>query len=435
MTANRLLLLGSTAVVLSATAGAASAQAIGDSIVTSQAGSTSFVRDRNVSVRQRPRAEYEAVGLHAGGFMIYPRVIATVEHDDNIYASSVNEQDDTIWRVQPELSATSTWSRHMLSAYVRTTFNRFSDHSSENSDEWQAGASGRLDILRSANISGGADFGRFTEPRTSTTTQFASAVPIQFDQQQVYVLGTKEFNRLRLTGRVDYRNYDYHDGRTATGALVEQDDRDRDITILTGRADYAVSPDTAVFVQVSGNWRNYDLKRPQVLFSRDSDGVEVLAGANFELSNVTRGEIGVGYLQQKYDDPAFDQIEGFGARGQLEWFPTQLTTVTFNASRVIEDSGIPGSAGYINTSLGAQIDHELLRNVILTGLLSYGHDDYDRLDRQDKRLRAGVSATYLLNRGVGLTVGYSHSKQDSSGRDSGFDYRINRFGATVTLQY
>ena len=130
--------------------------------------------------------------------------------------------------------------------------------------------------------------------------------------------------------------------------------------------------------------------------------IEVLAGANFELSNVTRGEIGVGYLRQSYDDPAFKDIEGFGARGQVEWFPTQLTTVTFTASRVIEDSGIPGSAGYINTSLGAQIDHELLRNVILTGQLAWGDDDYDTLDREDKRLRAGVSATYLLNRGVGL---------------------------------
>ncbi|MCK5908823.1 MAG: outer membrane beta-barrel protein, partial [Caulobacter sp.] len=47
---------------------------------------SNFKRDKNVSVRQRPRPDYEAAGQKAGGFTLYPRVTADVERNDNIYA-------------------------------------------------------------------------------------------------------------------------------------------------------------------------------------------------------------------------------------------------------------------------------------------------------------------------------------------------------------
>jgi hypothetical protein len=38
---------------------------------------SNFKRDKNTSVRQRPRPDYEAIGVKTGGFTLYPRV--TVE--------------------------------------------------------------------------------------------------------------------------------------------------------------------------------------------------------------------------------------------------------------------------------------------------------------------------------------------------------------------
>jgi len=434
LTTNRTFYAASAALVLVCATGGAQAQALGDSIIAAPA-SENFARDRNISVRQRPRAEYEALGAHLGGFLLFPRLLVTAEHDDNIYALPTNEIGDWAVRVQPELALNSNWSRHQVTVYGRSTFTRYDENGSEDSDEWTVGGAGRLDVRRDESLSGGADIGRFTEPRTSNSTQGGSVVPIQYYLKTANLGYVKEFNRLRGTARLNWYNYDYRDGRAITGAALNQDDRDRDEYVLTVRGDYAISPATAFFVEVAGNRHEYDLGDAEIGLTRNSKGLDVRAGANFELSNLVRGEIGVGYLHQSYTDRRFDDIDGLSVRAQLEWFPTQLTTVSFTGSRQVRDSGIPGAAGYLSSSYAAQVDHELLRNLILTAQLSYGDDDYKDFDRQDKYWRAGISGTYLMNRNVGLTVGYSYLDQNSSGLFRGVDYSINKVGATVTLQY
>ncbi|WP_269714838.1 outer membrane beta-barrel protein [Caulobacter sp. NIBR2454] len=394
-----------------------------------------FARDRNVSVRQRPHPEYDAMGIRSGAFMLYPQVTASVDYSDNIYGAATNKADDFIFKVQPSLSLASTWSRHALSAYANAAINRYVDFSTEDTEDFAFGADGRIDIVRGSNIALGGNYNRITEPRTSSSTPTGSVDPIQYDLTQFNIAGVHELNRLRLSARGDYRKFNYDDGRTVAGAPVEQDDRDREITSFTGRAEYALSPATAFFVQGAVNKRDYRLQPPVSALDRDSDGYEVLAGANFELSALMRGEFGVGYISQKFDDPTAKKIDGLGARAQVEWFPTQLTTVTFTGARSIEDSGIPGSSGYLSSAVGAQVDHELRRNIILTGKLDYANDDYDGIERKDKRFNAGVSATYLLNRRLGVVAGYSYFDQNSKGLNGGEDFKVNRVSLGLTGRF
>ena len=369
--------------------------------------------------------------------MVWPKLNTTVEYNNNIFATGVNERSDTIWHVTPEVDVTSNWSRHALDAYVRGTINRYQSVSTENTNDYSIGGTGRLDVLRNAQVNAGVDFSRMTEPRTSAAS-LGQSRPVQYELASVYLSGAREFNRLRVSGRLDVRNFNY---LNKTGNN-EQHDRDHQLTILTGRADYAISPDTALFVQLASNDRSYRLSAtPSVLATypgfqnRTSNGVEALVGANFELSATARGEIGVGYLHQSYDNSKFSSTSGFGARAQVEWFPTQLTTVTLTGSRTIEDAGIVGASGYLSTNVGAQVDHELLRNVIVSAQAGYGNDDYQGIDRKDRRLSAGVSATYLLNRSVGVTVGYNHMNQDSKGLAGSGKFNVDKVGATLTLQY
>jgi hypothetical protein len=432
--ADKVILMGGAAVALAFSVEGAQAQTAGQSIAAAPI-TTNFARDRNVAVRSRPRAEYEALGGRLGAFMLYPRLMGSVEYDDNIYAQDVSKESDVIYKLQPELTLSSNWSRHSVGLYARSTLSRYNDNSSEDSDEWMAGASGRLDIRRDANLQVSYDAARQTESRTSTSNQANSVVPIQYESDRISGTLTKEFNRLRLTGRASFDEMDYIDGRSITGARVEQDDRDRKQTEGMVRAEYAYSPDTAFFVQVTVNKRRYDTPIPFLNVDRDSKGLEVLGGANFELSALIRGDIGVGYMKQKFEDPIFEDISGLGVRGQLEWFPTQLTTVTLTAQRQVQDAGIETAAGFIQTSVAGQVDHELRRNIILTGQLSYGKDNYKDFPLDEKHFRAGISGTYLMNRNIGLTVGYSYYNRESSGLAASGDYSINRIGATLTLQY
>lgn len=435
MKADKRVLIAGAAILLAMPSVGAAQSLRGSLGGAEDAGAGNFRRDRNISVRQRPHPGYEAVGLRTGAFMIWPKVTATAERNDNIFATATNKQDDTIFHIVPEVNAQSTWSRHALNAYARAMVHRFADFSSEDTEDYSVGANGRIDVLRTTQINAGADWSRLTEPRTTATSE-GQARPVQYELTSAYLSGAREFNRLRLSSRLDARHFTY----LSRVGNTPQDDRDRTVTSLSGRADYAVSPDTALFVQVTGNKRAYRLNNPPAaafpnFVNRDSDGVEVLAGANFEVSALVRGEVGLGYLSQSFDNPAFDDVNGFGARGQLEWFPTQLVTLTLNGSRTVEDAGIVGSSSYLSSNVGGQVDYELMRNVILTGRAGWGEDDYKGIDRNDKRTTAGVSATYLMNRSVGVTLSYDYFKQKSHGADGGNDFKVNRIGATLTLQY
>lgn len=395
---------------------------------------TNFARDRNIAVMQRPREGYQAVGLRMGSFMAYPKLSLGIEHSDNIYATDGGEIDDLIWRVAPEISISSDWSRHALNAYARSSILRYQDFDTENSEDLSVGASAQIDMQRNSFITLGADWADLVEPRTSPNAAVGAVEPTAYETTAARAAVSHELNRLRLSGGYSFKSFDYEDGRNLAGGIVAQQYRDRDEHVVTARADYAVSPATAIFLEVSRNVRDYRLARPAVTLVRDSEGTQALVGSNFELGATARGEIAVGYLSQEYDDPTLGDIDGFGARAQVEWFPTQLTTVTFTGSRTIEESASPGSAGYTSANVGVKVDHELMRNVILTGNVSQGKDDYQGITREDDRFNAGVGATYLLNRHVGVTVAYSHMDMDSSGV-GGQDFKVNKVGATLALQF
>jgi hypothetical protein len=392
-----------------------------------------FTRDRNVSVSQRPRPGYDASPIPLGGFTGLPKLDVGVEGNDNVYASSAAKKSDTVFTINPEFDLASRWSRNALQGFARVASRQYSKFRTENTTDWQVGGGGRLDIGH-GNLSAGGDTGQFSEPRTSPTTSFVSTKPIQYKQSNAYVAGMEELNRIRLTARYDYSTFDYQNGAKPGGGVVLEDDRDHYVSTVTGKAEYALSPATALFVDASYNEHHYSLNPPVVSTNRNSKGSQVAVGANFDLSHVARGEVEVGYLKQDFRGN-LGSVSGLSAKGQVEWFPTQLTTVTLSGSRSVQDGAATGSPAYIAGVFGLKADHELLRNLILTGQVGTENDDYHGVDRKDTNTNASVAAKYLLNRMVGITVSYNYLNQDSSGAAKGPKYKVNRIMATANLQF
>jgi hypothetical protein len=408
----------------------------------SQGPISNFARDRNIAVTDRSHPEYQALGIHAGSLFLWPKMSVSQEYDSNVFATSGSAVADGVSHITPELDLTSDWSRHWLSAYVRGVFNQYWQNSNQNTNDVAVGAQGRLDVQHLTSVNAGVNYSRLTEPRTTAPSE-GSAFPIQYDLTSAFLSGQKEFNRLRLSARADWQRFRYED----RVGVAPQGDRDHSNTVVTGRADYALSPDTALFVEVSGNKRNYVLTSSPIIngapqfpdfVNRNSSGVEVLAGANFELGALVRGELAAGYLDQQYHEANFGHVTGPGARAQLQWFPSQLITVTLAATRTVEDAGIPGAAAYQSQNVSLKVDHELLRNVILSANGAYDKDDYKGISRHDQRFTAGFGATLLVNRRVGLTLGYNYFKQNSTGDDPSVlsgNYSVSTVGATLNLQY
>lgn len=392
-----------------------------------------FVRNRAVAVRDRPQPAYDPLGIRAGGFTVFPQLQSGVVHDDNVFAAEENRQPATTLRVAPEVLVRSNWSRHALETRARAEIDRNLDFDSENTTDWSLGAAGRLDIVRGVDITLAADYAHDHEARTAAGAGPVARRPITFDLASASLAATRTRGRLRLRADAAVLRYDYRDGLNDAGAVIEQDDRNRTVARLTGRADYALSPATALFFQVARDDRDYRI----VAWSpeRSSSGHEALAGVDFELGALIRGEVAAGYIRQDFQDTAYGDLDGFSGRARLSWFPTQLTTLTASAARSVEDTGVIGSAGALRTDLSIGVDHELLRNLILTAETAWSEDDYNGLDRTDTRFAAGFNAVYRLNRHYGLTAGLAYLDQSSSGAAVGPGYRSTRLSVAVVSQF
>jgi hypothetical protein len=309
----------------------------------------SFDRGQNVSVRERPRPDYQAVGIHLGGFTLYPKLTASLSYDDNIFATPNKTTSDWFASIAPELDLQSNWSRNAFAAYVRGSQSLYFSQTTENTTQYGVGANGKYEFgggaFGDAVATASIDYGRYTLPREAAFIGQNSIHPVQYDFTELNGQIADTLNRLRLSVRADYAIYDYLNAEAPGDVFLFEEALNHSVATFTGKAEYAVSPDTAVFADVSYNDRVYDHQPPFVPFNENNQGYNVDGGANFDLTHLIRGEVQIGYMDQTYSSVVFRTISGLTAKAQLEWFPTQLTTVTATALRTVGDSGLLHSSG------------------------------------------------------------------------------------------
>ena len=388
-----------------------------------------IVDNRNVGVRDRVRPGYDAAGVRAGGFTVFPEASVTGTYDDNIFAANVGEVDDFITTLAAGVSVQSNWSRHALNLNAGLAQYLYADNSDEDRLDWNVGGNGRVDITRDTNISGGLSYAQLHEDRGAPNAPGLAAEPTEYALFQANAALAHRFNRVTTRVGVGYADYDYDDAPLIGGGVLDQDFRDREEFEQFLRLGYDVSPDTNLYIQGTLNQREYDQKPPVVALNRDSDGWAVVGGSEFRLSNLAQGEVYVGYQEQSYDDPTLSDISGLAFGAGVDWFVTPLTTIRIDAASTVEETVAAGASGFLDQSVGLGIDHELMRNVIIGARASYANQDYEGIARSDDVIRAGLGIDYLLNRNFSVGLGYDYTDRDSN--VLGLDYTRNEIGLTL----
>ncbi len=397
-----------------------------------------YSRDKYEAVKDRSQPKFDPEPVRLGAFLVDSNLQAGVTATDNALATPSNEENDIVVRVGGEASLKTNWAVHEIAADVSAFRNEYMDLSDESSNDLRARLRGRLDATRDVSLNGSVFAEDRAEPRTSLADSIGSDRPVEFTRVG-FTIGANYVNdRVRWTNEAGWAESNYQDSKIAgTNVDIDQDYRDRSETTARSRLSYAVTPDLAVYGQATG--RDLQYNRVQLLGGdfrkRDSRGYTVSAGIDFELQSLIRGDINVGFMNENKDDPFFEDVDGLSVDGRMQWFPSRLTTVGFNAGRRVVDIGVFQSPSAIQTILGARVDHELRRNVILSAYGNVQNYDYEEIDRKDEVFDLGIGATYKMNKRVHFETFARHMERDGSGADlaGNGEFDVNQVGVGIKI--
>ncbi|MPY74205.1 MAG: outer membrane beta-barrel protein [Alphaproteobacteria bacterium] len=386
---------------------------------------------RGETVRNRPRPEVDALGLHLGGFYLFPSVTNGISYNDNVFAADNDATSDFIYTLEPQIAVRSDWNRHAIGLAAGGRFGFYFDETGENYQDAFATASGKLDISSSSLMRSTLGIRREHEER-GDPNDVAGAEPTVFYNFSGGLEGSHRFNRVTISAGGDVRRYDYEDVDAQGGGTIDQDDRDRMQYRPGVKVAYELIPGYAAFVRAEGDIRRYDESVDNEGANRDSQGYDVVGGAALDLTGLLFGDVFAGVRQRYFEDSRFETITGPVVGATLTWIPTGLTTVTLKAdSEVIESTDI-NSSGYSSTGVGITVDHELLRNLILSGGGGFRYDDFEGISRTDKFFTLSAGASYLMNRYLSLGARYSYSNRNSN--EAGADYDRNLISLLLTAK-
>ncbi|HET6522307.1 MAG TPA: outer membrane beta-barrel protein [Geminicoccaceae bacterium] len=385
----------------------------------------------NVPVQERPRPDYDPLGIRAGAFLIFPALRVEGAYDDNVFATSDDEVDDWLAVVAPRITARSQWSRHALAADLGGSFGFYKDTDENNFQDFDGGLNGRLDITRMNSLSAGLRAGRRHEPRDAPD---AEALDEEDDVTEFYFANftpsyRHNFNRVFTVVRGDLQRTDFQDNGD-----VDNDDRDRWRYGGGLRIGYALSPRFNLFTQ--GDYRFVRYDRTGAV-NRDNEGYTLRVGSEVDITGLIFGELSLGYTSVDYEDPDLEEANGLSADGQITWNITPLTTLIFSAAAEVEETTVGEDAdvasGNLQYRAGVDATHELLRNLLVNVGAGYVRDDFQGIPRTDNSFRLGAGLSYLINRNFAVTAGYTYSMRDSDEDDAEYTRNLFRVGITARM--
>jgi len=384
--------------------------------------------DTPVKARQQPG--YEPVGIRDGSWIFLPSFMAGALYDSNVFASSFMKRSDIAAIVEPSLRAHTLWEQHGIDLTLdaqQTAYN-----ANPGLDQTNASLKGNAwyDVSNDLAVLTNFQIAHLNVGVGTLSSPAGAVQPTPYNLFSGDVSVRKQFNR--LTTSVGFRtdSYDYGSTRAQDGAVINQDSLDGQVYSLHGRADYAFSPLLGWFFAAEGNDRNIRGTPGQSL---DSQGYRALSGVTFGLSSLITGEVGAGYVQQRFVDPTIGTIDGPSYRAMITWSPTRLMDIHFKAEQLVTETSQTSSTGVLANALELGADYELRRNVILSMSGAYETDQFFGIVRKDHVVTTDARIKYMLNRFGSVAIYHEYTNRDSDIPIFSFDK--HQVGINVTAQF
>lgn len=392
---------------------------------------------RGETVRGRPHPEYDPVGLPLGGFRIYPELVVAPTFDDNVFRTEDDKSADLVTVTSPTVAVRSNWANHELNFEAGADIGFYIDNDSEDFEDYHAAMDGRLDVTRDTSMSAALDAAHLHQGRGDPDDPVGAAEPTEFDRFQGTLRGDHRMGRFTGTLAGALRRFDYEDVPTRTSGLpdINNDDRDHNQYEGSAQLSYEIVPDYDAFVRGTTTMYDFDDALDDTGIDRNRQSYEAVAGVAIDFGGIIFGDFFAGYLVSEPEDDSLETIDGLLVGADITWNVTRLTTVTGTVDREVTNTTSAGAAGALSTTVGVQVDHELLRNLIISLNLSGNEYDYEGIDRTDYNIVGGVAADYLINRNFFVGALFEHRDRLSDGDAQSNDYSVNLIGVRAGTQF
>ena len=392
-----------------------------------------------VAVQERTRPDLDPPGLRLGVFRVFPSLKETTSYDSNIFAESgsSNSSQGVVFRSRPEVKVDNGPgpSIRTLNFDLYVDDAQYIGHNSLSNDN----------VVTSLAL--GSEFGRDTRARSLTGFSYAHQDPSGFALNTPNVkiktlpvlttfsqdLGvTHDFGGV-ATVALDggYQRLDYENIQATDGTVINQTLLNSNAFHIAPKFSYNLTPVLRPYVKAGYVRTDYDSN------AFNSNEYALVAGADFEFRRLIRGTAFVGYRDREFDKGANPTAAGVTYGINLNWFPTELLTVSAQGLQNFSDSLATSGGGLHSVvdvkTFSLSADYEVLRNVIVSALAAVEDDSYLSTTREDKVYSAGTGLRYLISRQWEASAQYQFSTRSTN--TAGFGYDRSLVSAAVKLSF
>ncbi len=384
-------------------------------------------------------APYDAIGYDVGSLRLTPYVTQSIGYDSNPNQTQTGLRPSAFERTEGGLAVASTWSRNSFTASLHGGYDDFFSAPEADRPDAVGVADYRFDVDRDTTLDAETRFALDTQRVTSPEVGVLSAAAADSTTRPLITTfggtlgGAESFGRLNLAlhGSLDRTAYDNVDGTGAgsTGSYLQNlSSEDFNDAGLRLRATYEVTPVLQPFVDLLGDDRIHDHEIDYTGYQRDSVGFVGQVGSNFELTRLLTGELSAGYGTRAYQDPRLKNIASPVFNGAITYAATPLTTISFRAATSFDETTVAGSSGTESRSVTLEVSHALLRDMTVSGALSYLNTNYVGVPITENTLAETLKAEYHLTRDLVATATYSHERLNSTLAGSSFGQNVALLG-------
>ncbi len=367
--------------------------------------------------------------FEVGSFKGEARADFTLENDDNIFRSEINEKSSTIARISPELVLYNENGQRRFEATYSADLAEYFDSSDDSYLSHQLGGKGLFKLNQQNDVTLALTYELGNEERGTGSSEG--------DAASSGIDGPTEFTELGLNGL-----YEYGDNNTPFNFSIDVgfDDieydnfkiinrgRDHNTLSIDATYGYKFSVATSAFVDLGYKNLNYSSVSQQG-FVLDGNETKVHLGLEWSATKNTTGRVGFG-VTGKDVDAASVSTSNSSWDIAVEWKPSSSDLVLLQTQRSPEEAS--GTGVFVEQeSFGMSWNRNISPRLSFELSSSFTQSSFERDAREDDGSVVGLSIGYEFSKQSSLRFSYEDEDKDSNQNE--FDFDRNVFGVTLSL--